>query len=307
MAYVGGVEFQNLAIMWGAGVCKTPAATKKPLESVSVVSGSYTPNPRAQNGGKVLYPETEEEFYKLGYAVNSYGMPNMGFVQARVEIDKLKPKNPLIISIAGFSVEDYVQGYEFWKSSTSVKALELNLGCPNTESKIICFDLKMMEKIFEKISELSLDKPIWVKFSPYINEEEQPDYDMIYEVAKLVNDFRHVVSAVVTCNTVPNFNPGPGLITPNNGRGGKSGPAIRKISLGQLMAFRDVINSDIDIINVGGIVTGNNIVESLNKGAAGVQLTSMPFYCGNPRNFWDNLLDSDTGADLQGLLFSGII
>ena len=78
----GGVSFPDSPIMIGAGVCKSPAQAKEWLKVAPVVSGSYTPEARSGNEGKLFYPETEEEFLRLGYGLNSFGMPNMGFTNS---------------------------------------------------------------------------------------------------------------------------------------------------------------------------------------------------------------------------------
>jgi len=53
----GGVNLPHGPYMIRAGVCKTPALTAKWL---TVVSGSYTPEPWAGNPGKVFWPESLE-------------------------------------------------------------------------------------------------------------------------------------------------------------------------------------------------------------------------------------------------------
>ena len=78
---VGGVSFQGLPIMIGAGVCKEPELTREWLKVAPVVSGSYTKEARRGNSGdRLFYPDTLEEFLKLGYGLNLFGLKNDGII-----------------------------------------------------------------------------------------------------------------------------------------------------------------------------------------------------------------------------------
>ena len=99
----GGVNLPHGPYMIGAGVCKTPASTVEWLSVAPVVSGSYTREQRDGNSGKVVWPGSLEDILRLGYGLNSYGMPNIGFASAATQFEVMESEQPLIISIAGFS------------------------------------------------------------------------------------------------------------------------------------------------------------------------------------------------------------
>jgi dihydroorotate dehydrogenase (fumarate) len=285
---VGGITLPDAPYMMGAGVCKNPKTTQEWLNVAPVASGSYTQQKREVNQGKISYPDTLEEVRRYGYGLNNYGMPNMGFEAAAEELARINSMQPLIVSVAGFSVKDYLDGYHVFSNLRNVAAIELNFGCPNTEHRTIAsFDQETIELILDSISRAKPRKPVWVKFSPYSNPGE------IETMAKLVNYYKdEVLLTVVTCNTFPFAYAGKGKIDPSNGRAGLSGPALKHIALGQVHQFREYLHESIDVIGVGGIMSGDDIVEFLDAGAKAVQMTSWPFWAGNPGRFMEELTES---------------
>ena len=295
--HVGGVSFPNFPIMIGAGACKIPEETRKWLQVAPVVSGSYTPEERAGNeGAHLFFPETEAEFLEKGFGLNSFGMPNMGIAGAVREFSSFKTEQPIIISIAGFSMEDYMNGVSAICKNPDIifAAIELNFGCPNTgHGKIMSFDPELLNALFFELSVRNYPIPIWAKLSPY------SDPGLLKEVADVMNVNADVIDAVVACNTFPNAYAGAENISPNNGLAGLSGPALKPIALGQVVQFRQHLGPKMDIIGVGGITTGNDVIDFFDAGASAVQLTSMPHWSGNPGEFWERLLNPQDGDRLD--------
>ncbi len=293
----GGVKLPHGPYMIGAGVCKTPATTEEWLKVAPVVSGSYTPQQRDGNPGKVVWPDSLEEMLRIGYGLNSYGMPNAGFAAAATSfLQSQKTEQPLIVSVAGFSVDDYVLGVRTFGVVSNVTAIELNFGCPNTQGEhntIVSFDPDTVWQIMLGIGRLELQKPIWVKLSPYSNPQD------LQRMAEILN---HCVGpqplAVVTCNTFPNAFAGEGLIDPNSGMAGLSGPVMKPIALGQVKQFRTHLDEQIDIIGVGGVTTGDDVVDLLEAGAQAVQITSLAHWAGDPRRFHQHLLIGERSSRL---------
>ena len=294
---VGGISLPSAPIMIGAGVCKNPHTTHEWLTVAPVVSGSYTPLRRDGNkGDRLFYPDTEEELRAIGFGLNSFGMPNMGFKAAARELAGYNGEQPLIVSIAGFSIDDYVSGVEQFTTVEAVVTIELNFGCPNTEhGKIMSFDPHSLETLFQHLGK-SVVRPIWVKFSPY------SDPGLLKEVATIVNTAVSTIKAVVTCNTFPSAYAGKNAISPMGGLAGLSGPALKPIAVGQIIQFRQHLVPEIDVIGIGGATVGNDVVDFLDAGARAVQMTSLPFWLGTPGRLWEALLDPDTGNRLEAYL-----
>ena len=80
-------------------------------------------------------------------------------------------------------------------------------------------------------------------------------------------------------NTFPNafsYNEkGESRITPGGGLAGFAGPAIKQIALGQVKQLRAILPENIDIIGVGGITTGKDILDYLRTGAKAVQIATI--------------------------------
>lgn len=292
----GGVRLPHGPYMIGAGVCKTPASTAQWLKVAPVVSGSYTPEQRDGNPGKVVWPETLKEFLRLGYGLNSYGMPNMGFAAAATQFETMESEQPLIVSIAGFSIDDYLRGLADFGKLPTVSALELNFGCPNTQGDhpdIVSFNPELVDRLLGYLAHNKhlTDETIWLKFSPYSNPAE------LKRMADIVNKYvDNVQLAVVTCNTFPNAYAGSGKIDGNDGMAGKSGPAIKEEAMGQVRQFRQYLDERIDVIGVGGITTGDGVMDFLEAGAKAVQLTSLAHWAGDPQTFFEHLLDNETAS-----------
>ena len=70
----------------------------------------------------------------LGY-FNSEGLPNLGYKTYLEFIPKLKKYNkPIIVSVAGFSVDEYKILVKAFQES-EVDLIEINLSCPNIDNK----------------------------------------------------------------------------------------------------------------------------------------------------------------------------
>lgn len=294
---VGGVSFLGLPIMIGAGVCKDPTLTLEWLQIAAVVSGSYTKEALNGNGGdRLFYPDTLEEFLKLGYGLNSFGVKNDGVAAAVGAFGENQLDQPLIISVAGFSVADYVRCVEVVSNCAKASAIELNLSCPNLQhGTIASFDLAVLEELFTALT-TNNKKPLWVKLSPY------SDPNQLAAVATLINKYCHTIRAVVTCNAFPSGYAGENVVSPNQGLAGLSGPALRPIALGQVRQLRQHLHPDIAVIGVGGITTGNDVMDFLDAGASAVQLTSLPFWLKAPELFWGHLVNLETGKKLRDYL-----
>jgi dihydroorotate dehydrogenase (fumarate) len=259
--------------MIGAGVCKSPATTAQWLKIAPVVSGSYTPE-----------------------QCTGHNMPNMGFIVAVEQFAVMaQPDHSMMVSIAGFTVSDYLTGLKKYCRIDTVSAVELNLGCPNTQDEhpeTISFRPKDIKSLLEYIVKYNLiTKPIWLKFSPYSNPME------LERMAGVVNEYAQKLPlAVVTCNPFPDAEFGSGKISTNAGMAGPSGPSMKPIALGQVRQFRRHLDDSVDVIGVGGITTGNDIMDFLDAGAAAVQVTSPAHWDKNPGTFFSQLLDVKTGS-----------
>ncbi len=313
---VGGIPML-FPIMVGAGACKTPESVipymrRGNLLLGAVVTGSYTPDARSGNDGILSYPNEWQELITQQFGLNAFGMPNMGYSQAVLELSRLfpSPAYPLIASIAGFSVDDYVKGLKAFQL-TPAKGIELNFGCPNTHAIPVSYDIISILQILEAFKLLDIGCPVWIKLSLYITMEEReklsqqwPQIDFsnvpvvtagfLAKVLHIIMPYREFIKAVVFSNTLPNVicrdANGKAVTSPNDGKAGLSGPIIKAISLELVKQARRILPTSIDVIGSGGILTGDDVIDYLQAGASAVQCTSGPFWYGNGPRFFANLV-----------------
>lgn len=240
----------------------------------AVVIGSITRFKRSGNQGECLQYETN------GVTVNTWGMPNDG-VDA---MPASPPHDNLIVSIAGETIEEYIDLYNRrWSWGLGV---ELNFGCPNTGSGNRIFSFvpdamaEVLDHIHNRVSNRSLQdrrQLVGVKVSPYSDP-----YDLA-EVARMFCQFP-TIDYVATCNTFPNgraYDPTTGKLAIRNpstsDMGGVGGRALTEISLGQFKQFRkifDSADSPIELVRCGGIFDGIDLWVSEKDGCDGVQVVS---------------------------------
>lgn len=272
-----GITDDRPVVMVGAGLNKNfdhPDELRRYSEAAdAVVVGSLTLGRHPGNEGVLDY---------IGpiSTLNAYGMPNPGIDSLRV----LPAHDNLIVSVAGFTVEQYRDLYD-WAWSWGL-GVEFNFGCPNTGSdkRIFSFDPDAMEQVLGyasnekwKRTDDDLGKLIGVKLSPY------SDPYMLGEVADMLCALHETVDYVVNCNTFPAAKArgadGKPVIrcSITQDRGGMGGQALRDISLGQVAQFIDIFRvngADIDVLRCGGITSGRDVLDSEYEGCTGVQIVS---------------------------------
>ncbi len=316
---IGGISM-HLPLILGAGVAKAPPHLvpylRRDVSVGAVVTGSYTLKQRDGNQGTLSWPNDWTDFIEAGFGLNSFGMPNSGFVPALQQLDNLAKLQPRIISVAGFSVEEYIALVGLANQSPYVSGIELNLGCPNTGGLPFAYDLEATGALLKGLRQHGRQlKPIWVKLSPYVTSEElalmasnHPDIDFsevptisgrFLQYMLLVMDLcDDVVSAVVFSNTLPNCRKfgtdDKPVTTPFDGKAGLSGPILKPIAIKLVRQARSSLSSSIDVIGCGGILTGDDAVDYFEAGARAVQCTSGPAWHSNgPRFFNDLVVESE--------------
>lgn len=213
-----------------------------------------------------------------GYALNSFGMPNLGlehyanvlpsWINQCHKADKL-----FALSIAGFSTQEYVD-LATMAESVGVDILELNLGCPNVhidgkQKPIVSFDQITLVEIVKSVSKVAPSVEITLKLSPYSNPGE------LKAVAETVNELGSV-AAIVTMNTMPNgYMKIDGSEVISTGYAGLSGPAVLPIALGQARQFRQHLDSDIAVIAAGGIEAASDAQLFFDEGVSMVQAATL--------------------------------
>jgi dihydroorotate dehydrogenase (NAD+) catalytic subunit len=238
-----GIEYSELVDIQrlGAIVCK--GTTLKPREG--------NPQPRlAETACGIL---------------NSVGLENVG-VEAVVEEKApiwAKWRVPVIVSIAGETIDEYTEVAAKLEEVAGVSGIEVNISCPNIECGGIEFgtNSKAAAEVTAAVRAAS-SLPVIVKLSPNVTD--------IVEIAVMVGEAG--ADAITLINTLRGMIIDIDECRPSIGNiaGGLSGPAIKPLALYMVYRVAEVI--DIPIIGCGGISCADDALEFLMAGASAVQV-----------------------------------
>jgi dihydroorotate dehydrogenase (NAD+) catalytic subunit len=176
----------------------------------------------------------------------------------------------IIVNIVGFELNDYLEVTRFLNDCPGIKALELNISCPNVKKGGFHYnkDPRDTYKITAETKKASPRLPLWVKLSPNVTD--------IREFARACQDAG--ADALSVINTligmavdIEKRQPQLRFLT-----GGLSGPAIKPIAL--RMVYETCQAVKIPVIGVGGIATTEDALEFLIAGARAVQIGTANFY-----------------------------
>src|SRR5699024_11256020 len=107
--------------------------------------------------------------------LNAIGLQNPGLEVAVTtilpDLNQKYPELPIIANVAGSSEADYVEVAREISQAENVKALELNISCPNVKEGGILFgtDPKLAQKLTEAVKAVS-QVPVYVKLSPNVTD-----------------------------------------------------------------------------------------------------------------------------------------
>jgi dihydroorotate dehydrogenase (NAD+) catalytic subunit len=262
---VGGVELEH-PIMNASGTLDPLAARAAGvpvhLDLAAVVTKTTTPLPRAGN----LPPRLAETPSGL---LNSIGLANPGvdaFVAGLPELAALG--RPLVVSIGGFAVDDYVRIARALDGATGVVALELNISCPNVETGCISIGSDPSETTaVVRGCRAATSLPLWVKLSPNVAD--------VAEIGRAAADGG--ADALVCVNTLRGMaiEAWSGRPLLGAGTGGLSGPALKPVALAAVWTCASACT--LPIVGVGGVLCGRDALDLLDAGATAVQVGTVLF------------------------------
>jgi len=195
--------------------------------------------------------------------LNSIGLQNEGinhFIKDKLPYLK-KIGVPIIVSIGGDSIDEYVAVAKKLDKIKKVSAIELNISCPNIKDKKILVS-QDKNATFELVSRVrrATDKTLITKLSPNVTD--------IVEIAKAAEDADS--DALSLINTLYGISIDIKSKTTRLGNkiGGLSGAAIKPIAL--CMVWKVAQAVDIPIIGMGGIMSADDVLEFMIAGASAV-------------------------------------
>ncbi len=205
-----------------------------------------------------------------GGMLNSIGLQNPG-VQAVIERYASTWAGwlvPVIVNVAGESVEDYVEVARRLEGVPGIAAIELNISCPNVGRGGLQFAIDPVAagEVTAAVRRVT-DLPLLVKLSPNVSD--------IRPIARAIADAG--ADALTAINTLSGMAVAPGRTKPllGNVYGGLSGPAIKPVALRIVYEAAQAVN--IPIIAIGGVTELGDVLDFLAVGAVAVQVGTAIF------------------------------
>jgi len=201
--------------------------------------------------------------------LNSIGLDNDGIDQ--FVLSKLPFLQscgaPVVVSIAGGTVDEFILLAEKLDIETGIAAIELNISCPNVSHGVdFATDPHLCRQVVEGVRSAT-QLPVIAKLTPNVTD--------ITVVAQAAADGgADAVTLINTCQGIAvDWRKQRTLL--GNGIGGLSGPAIKPIAL---RCVHQVYKSvGIPIIGVGGIMTTDDCMEFFIAGASAIQIGTASF------------------------------
>lgn len=275
-----GLKFPN-ALGLAAGMDKSASAVEAwgALGFGFVEVGTLTPRPQPGNPKPRLFRLPEHRAL-----INRMGFNNVGIHAA---VDRLKKRSTKAIVGVNIgknfdtpneaAVNDYL--YCLKVAYPVADYIAINISSPNTKG---LRDLQGEESMRALITALKQEQsalkiehgkhvPIVVKIAPDLEDLH------IQALARVFNEV--AVEGIIATNTTISRAAVAGHPLEKEA-GGLSGAPVTQRSTEVIKAFRSLLNANIPIIGVGGIMCGQDAIDKLNAGAKLVQIYSGLVYAG---------------------------
>ena len=263
----------DLKFMNAAGMCKTLDDVERfraaPVTEVTL--GSVTALPRDGNSGTVFWIDDA-----TGASLNALGLPNPGLEWYRARMAGIAERvhasgKRLRVSVAGFSVDDY-RALVAGLAGFDIDCIEINLSCPNVwdgadQKPVFALDPELTETICRIACGIVPERvALSVKLAP-------SDPMLLKRLAAIVAGAGRI-GEVVAVNTLPNAfaYDGGRQAMGGNGLAGLGGRPLKPVALGHVVQLRALLPARIAIIGVGGVFAGQDAIDYVDAGAAGVQV-----------------------------------
>jgi dihydroorotate dehydrogenase (NAD+) catalytic subunit len=246
------------------GYAKEFAAHLPLAELGGVVTKGISPRPR---GGNPL-PRICETASGM---INSIGLENVGvqgFAEHKLPFLRTIGTH-VIVNFFGETVEEYVDCGAALDALDGVAALEMNVSCPNVKKGGVEFgtDPAVLRDLV-RACRARVKKPLLVKLTPNCT-------DVVALARAAVDGGADALSVINTLSAM--------AIDARRRRpriatifGGLSGPAIKPIALRMVYQVHRAL-PDVPISAIGGVASGEDVVEFLLAGASTVQVGTQSF------------------------------
>ncbi|MEZ4595349.1 MAG: dihydroorotate dehydrogenase [Chloroflexota bacterium] len=175
---------------------------------------------------------------------------------------------PVLVNVAGRTVEDYVAVARRLDGQPGVAGIELNISCPNAGRGGIQFalDASAAAEVTRAVRRAT-DLPLLVKLSPAATD--------VRAIATAIEDAG--ADAICAVNTLSGMAIDRRARKPllGNAYGGLSGPALKPVALRVVYEVAQVV--DIPIVGIGGVGSLEDVLDLMMAGACAVQVGTAVF------------------------------
>ncbi len=202
--------------------------------------------------------------------LNGVGIQNKGidyFVEN--ELDAFAEfDSPLIISVSGYSTQEFIDMVKILDKKDIVQGIELNISCPNLEvgGKSFGMDPVATKEILKAVRGYT-EKTLIAKLTPNVGNVAQIAVAAQEGGADAVSLINTITAMAIDIKT---RKPVLGNVT-----GGLSGPAIKPVAL--RMVFEVAKAVTIPVVGIGGIMSSSDAIEFLLAGASAIQVGTANF------------------------------
>lgn len=208
------------------------------------------------------------------------------------------PELPIIANVAGFSNEEYAYVSEKISKAPNVKAIELNISCPNVDHGnhgLLIGQVPELAYAAVKASVEHSDVPVYVKLTPSVAD--------ITQVAKAAEDAGAIGLTMINTLVGTRYDLKTRQPIIANGQGGMSGPAIFPVAL---KLIRQVaLATDLPIIGMGGVDSAEAALEMMIAGASAIGVGTAnftdPYACPNIIDELPKVMDKYSIQSLEDL------
>lgn len=196
--------------------------------------------------------------------LNSVGLQNPGveYFKEHIMPELAKYDTNVIANMSGNTVEEYCEMAEIL-SETDAAVIEMNVSCPNVKHGGLAFgtDPETVRNLTYEVKKHS-KKPLVVKLSPNVTS--------ITDIAKAAEDGG--ADGVSLINTLLGMKIDIHSKRPvlANNMGGLSGPCVKPVAVRMVYQVHNAVK--IPIIGMGGVMSGEDVIEFMLAGASLVAL-----------------------------------
>jgi dihydroorotate dehydrogenase (NAD+) catalytic subunit len=183
-----------------------------------------------------------------------------------------KWQTPVIVNVAGDTIEECVEVAEYLEGVEGVAGIEINIACLNVQQGSIFGSSPQIVAEVTQAVRFATTLPLIVKLSPNMDDMRPTAIAAILAGADAISLINTITGMKIDLST---RRPATGNVP-----AGLSGPAIKPIALRMVYEVAAELRSShpfVPIIGIGGISTANDALEFLMAGASAIQVGTINF------------------------------